>query len=61
VKANVPQFTIVQPVQHTYRRPVFAVGKKDGYAFIDLPIKPFTDEAGALPNMGCSGMAGVVA
>jgi hypothetical protein len=52
VKAHVPQFTIAQPVQHTYRRPVFAVGKKGGYAFIELTIKPFTDEAGALPNMG---------
>jgi hypothetical protein len=37
------------------------MGKKGGHLLIELTMKPFIDEAGVLPNAGCSGMAGVVA
>jgi hypothetical protein len=61
MKAHVPQFPIAQAMQHAQRRLVFAAGKKAGYEFIELITKPSVDEAGALPNVGCSGMTGVVA
>jgi hypothetical protein len=52
---------ITQAMQHAQRRLVFAAGKKGGYEFVELTTKPALDEAGAPPNVGCSGMTGVLA